>query len=286
MTVIPMKILVTGATGQLGTDVIKELESRCISCKGVDMADFDICSAEQVRGYITAYAPDAVIHCAAYTAVDRAENERGICMRVNAGGTENIARVCGEIGAGIVYISTDYVFGDNGDGLLETDFPAAPLNVYGESKLGGENAVRQYTDKHFIVRTSWVFGAHGNNFVKTMCRLGAEREKICVVSDQTGSPTYTRDLARLVCDMVCTEKYGTYHATNEDFCSWADFADEIMQFAGLPAKIIRVSTEEYNAVAKRQKNSRLSKASLDANGFSRLPGWKDALKRYFDEIEV
>ncbi|MCR4615800.1 MAG: dTDP-4-dehydrorhamnose reductase [Clostridiales bacterium] len=281
-----MQILVTGANGQLGSDVIRELELRHIPCKGVDMADFDICNFEQAKEYISGYAPEAVIHCAAYTAVDKAETEQELCMKVNAEGTENIAKVCRELDCKLMYISTDYVFGNSGTRVLQTDAPKIPLNIYGESKLAGENAVIENVKKYFIVRTSWVFGLHGNNFVKTMHRLATDgnHPEINVVCDQVGSPTYTGDLAKLICDMIVTEKYGVYHATNEGYCSWADFAREIMYLAGLSVKINDITTEEYNAPAARPKNSRLSKVSLDDNGFERLPSWQNALQRYLQSL--
>ena len=281
-----MCILVTGANGQLGSDVIRELELRHIPCKGVDMADFDICNFEQTKEYVTACLPEAVIHCAAYTAVDKAETEKELCMSVNADGTQNIAKVCRELDCKLMYVSTDYVFGNNGTRMLQTDAPKTPLNVYGESKLTGENAVIENVKKYFIVRTSWVFGLRGSNFVKTMYRLATDgnHPEIKVVSDQVGSPTYTGDLAKLLCDMIVTEKYGVYHATNEGYCSWADFAREIMYLAGLSVKITDITSEEYNAPAVRPKNSRLSKASLDDGGFERLPSWQNALQRYLQVL--
>ncbi len=281
-----MQILVTGANGQLGYDVLRELETRHIPCKGVDMADFDICNFEQARDFIAACAPEGVIHCAAYTAVDKAETEKELCMDINAKGTENIAKICRELDCKLMYISTDYVFGNNGTRMIQTDAPKAPLNVYGESKLAGETAVLENVKKHFIVRTSWVFGEHGSNFVKTMYRMASDgsHQELNVVCDQVGSPTYTRDLAKSICDMIVTEKYGIYHVTNEGYCSWADFAREIMHLAGLSVKVNDITSEDYNAPAVRPKNSRLSKVSLDENDFERLPSWQNALQRYLQTL--
>ena len=279
-----MKILVTGFKGQLGYDVIKVLESRGIECKGVDIDDFDLTDAAAVSAYIRAYAPAAVVHCAAYTAVDKAEENKELSYAVNVTGTENIARACKAVDAALMYISTDYVFGGEGDKPFETDEPKAPKSQYGLTKSLGEDKVREYTDKFFIVRTAWVFGVNGNNFIKTMIRLGKERDELTVVNDQFGSPTYTPDLAVLLCDMIVTDKYGIYHATNEGFISWYDFACAIMKEAGLKAVVHPVTSEQYQAKAARPKNSRLSKKSLDAAGFNRLPSWEDALKRYIKEL--
>ena len=278
-----MKILVTGARGQLGYDVCRELQSRNIAHKGVDVDDFDITDAASTSAYVTAYIPTAVIHCAAFTAVDRAESEPARCHLINVTGTENLATAVAEINAKLLYLSTDYVFCGNGDFPHATDAPTAPLSVYGASKLLGEEAVRNATNRHFIVRTSWVFGTHGNNFAKTMLRLSETQPALNVVDDQIGSPTYTRDLAVLLCDMIATEQFGTYHATNEGFCSWADFAEEIMQQSNRHTVIRRVASEEYPTAAPRPRNSRLSKDKLTDNGFSRLPYWRDALRRYLEE---
>lgn len=207
--------------------------------------------------YIGTYRPDAVIHCAAYTAVDKAEDEPELCRKVNADGTAYIAEACKLVDAKMVYISTDYVFGDDGDQPHEVDDPPHPLNVYGQTKWEGEEAVRRILQKYFIVRISWVFGEHGNNFVKTMLRLGKERKEISVVADQFGAPTYTADLAPLLCDMVMTDKYGTYHACNSGCCSWAEFAQEIFRAAGMDVKVIPIRTEDYPAKARRPKNSKI-----------------------------
>ena len=275
-----MKILATGATGQLGHDVCRVLLRRGIEHIGVGTADFDITNKESTQAFIGNYRPDAVIHCAAYTKVDLAEDEAESCMRVNAEGTRNIALACRACGAKMVYLSTDYVFPGTGSVPWEVDDPTGPLNVYGRSKLAGEQAVRELMERYFIVRTSWVIGAHGNNFVKTMLRLAETHDRLRVVDDQIGSPTFTADLAPLLCDMIETEKYGVYHATNEGFCSWAELAKAVFRLSGKAVAVEQVSTEEYGAKALRPKNSRLSKRSLDENGFARLPDWKDALIQY------
>ena len=279
-----MKILVTGYNGQLGYDVVKELNSRSVECRGVDMEDFDITDRDETVGYICDYAPDAVIHCAAYTAVDRAEDDEENCRKVNADGTENIAVACEKLRAKMLYVSTDYVYGGDGEAPFETDSPTNPKNVYGVTKLEGEKAVMKYIDKFFIVRTSWVFGIHGSTFVTTLLRLGDEKESLNVVCDQVGSPTYTPDLARLICDLIVTEKYGIYHGTNENFCSWAEFAAEIMKLGGKKTVINPVPSSEYPTKAERPHNSRLSKKCLDEAGIKRLPTWQDALKRFLKEM--
>ena len=279
-----MKILVTGANGQLGYDVVKELKKRNIECLGVDRDSFDITNETQTADFIERYNPDAVIHCAAYTAVDKAEDENETCYEINVTGTENIAEACFNIGAKLVYISTDYIFDGEGTEPFETDSPVAPINYYGETKLKGEEAVKVYSEKFFIVRISWVFGINGNNFVKTMLRLGETMSEINVVSDQIGSPTYTADLAVFLCDLVMTDKYGVYHATNEGICSWAEFAEKIFEYAELPVKVNHITSLEYPSKAKRPHNSRLSKTSIDEGGFKRLPHWEDALKRYIKSL--
>ncbi len=280
-----MKILVTGVNGQLGHDIIKTLTARSIPCLGVDINDFDLTDSHAVMDYIKNFAPTAIIHCAAYTAVDKAEEMRDSCYNVNVLGTKNIALAAKEVDAKLIYISTDYVYAGTGDkSHLVTEVPA-PKSWYGETKYLGEQEAKAITDKLFILRTSWVFGLNGNNFVKTMLRLGKERPEINVVSDQIGSPTYTVDLAALLCDMVVTERYGIYHGTNEGLCSWYEFTKQIMEDASLPAKINPIPTSEYKTAAVRPMNSRLDKSCLDENGFNRLPSWQDALKRYLQELE-
>ncbi|NFG59160.1 dTDP-4-dehydrorhamnose reductase [Clostridium botulinum] len=277
-------ILVTGANGQLGYDVIKELKKRNIECIGTTRKELDITNYNEVSKYIEELKPECVIHCAAYTAVDKAEDEEEICTKVNVYGTENIAKVCRRINAKMIYISSDYVFDGAGDKPHEIDETPNPLSVYGSSKYNGELKVKSYLKKYFIVRTSWVFGLNGSNFVKKMLKLGKEKEILNVVSDQIGSPTYTVDLAKLLCDMAVSEKYGIYHATNQGFCSWAEFAEEIMRIANLDCKINYISTNEYKTKAVRPLNSRLSKKSLLDNGFNELSIWKNALRTCFNKI--
>lgn len=278
-----MKVLVTGATGQLGWDVMKELKKRGIDCRGIGSKDLDITERDAVMQYIGTYRPDAVIHCAAYTAVDKAEDEPELCRKVNADGTSYIAEACKMVDAKMIYISTDYVFGDDGDQPHEVDDPPHPLNVYGKTKWEGEEAVRRILRKYFIVRISWVFGEHGNNFVKTMLRLGKTRKEISVVADQFGAPTYTADLAPLLCDMILTEKYGTYHACNSGCCSWAEFAQEIFKEAKMDVKVIPIKTEEYPVKARRLKNSRMSTYRLTKNNFGAIEGWKRAVGKYLKQ---
>lgn len=279
-----MKVLVTGYNGQLGFDVIRELNSRSVECRGVDRDDFDITNRDETVGYICDYKPDTVVHCAAYTAVDRAEDDEENCRRVNVDGTKNIAIACEKIGAKMLYVSTDYVYGGAGDAPFEPSDMTDPKNVYGRTKLDGEKAVMKHLKKYFIVRTSWVFGINGSNFVKTMLRLGDERDELNVVCDQVGSPTYTPDLARLICDLIATERYGIYHGTNENYCSWAEFASEIMKLGGKNTRINPVRSEEYPVKAERPHNSRLSKKCLDDAGIKRLPTWQNALNRFIKEL--
>lgn len=275
-----MKVLVTGAKGQLGFDVCKHLRTRGIENKGVDLEDFDLTDRKQTMDAILNYAPDAIVHCAAYTAVDKAETNQDICRKVNVDGTRHVAQAAKYLGAKMIYISTDYVFDGQGASPFEVDASINPQNVYGTTKAQGEEAVRSLLEKYFIVRISWAFGINGNNFVKTMLRLGAEKDSLNVVNDQIGSPTYTDDLAPLLCDMLETERYGTYHATNEGYCSWYEFATYIMAQANLTCQIKPIPTREYPTPAKRPLNSRLSKTSLDAAGFLRLPPWHDSVRRF------
>lgn len=285
MTVICMKILVTGVSGQLGWDVCRELRRRGIEYIGVSSRDFDLTDPEAVRGYVMDCAPDAVIHCAAYTAVDKAEDEPERCWAVNTEGTRILAECCRKLNAKMLFISTDYVFPGNGEQLYEIEDPTGALNVYGRSKVEGEKAVRDTLERFFIVRISWVFGINGKNFVRTMLDLGKKNNALQITGDQYGSPTYTVDLAPLLCDMVATEKYGVYHATNEGICTWAEFAQEIFHQAGLAVSVTPRPASEYPSKAVRPYNSRMSKKCLDEAGFSRLPHWKDALKRYLEEIK-
>jgi len=278
-----MKVLTTGASGQLGYDVCRTLAARGVPHIGVDSADCDITDAAAVDALFEQEKPDAVIHCAAYTAVDKAEDNEALAFTVNETGTRNIAAACKVWDAKMIYVSTDYVFPGNGEKFYEPDDEKGPRNVYGRSKLAGEMAVADLLEKYFTVRTSWVFGVNGNNFVKTMLRLAQTHNELGVVDDQIGSPTYTVDLALLLCDMILTEKYGVYHATNEGICSWAEFAGEIFRQAGKNVKLNHLDTKDYPAKAERPLNSRMSKSKLDGAGFRRLPDWKDALARYLRE---
>lgn len=281
-----MRILVTGVKGQLGHDVVNEMVKRGLEPVGVDLEEMDITDAGACRKVITESKVDAVIHCAAYTAVDAAEDNVDVCRKVNADGTRNIAEVCRDLDIKMMYISTDYVFDGQGTRPWEPDDQRHPLSVYGQTKYEGELAVEELVKKFFIVRIAWVFGVNGKNFIKTMLRIGKERGAATVVDDQIGSPTYTHDLARLLVDMIQTEKYGRYHATNEGLCSWYEFACEIFRQAGMDqVKVTPVPTSGYPASkAKRPMNSRISKEKLTENGFERLPDWKDAVGRYLKEI--
>ena len=277
-----MKYFITGGAGQLGYDLIKELKKR----KQDDylaptIEELDITDLEALRKVVKDYNPDVIYHLAAYTAVDKAEENKDLCYQINVVGTENIVSVAKEVKAKVIYISTDYIFQGNKDGIYEVLDEANPINYYGYTKFLGEEEVKKLKD-FLIVRISWVFGLNGNNFIKTMLRLASENKEISVVSDQVGSPTYTKDLARLLVDMIETEKYGIYHATNEGgYISWYDFACEIFREAGMSTKVVPVTTEEYGlSKAARPFNSRLEKKKLIEAGFEPLPTWQDALKRY------
>ena len=283
-----MRILVTGVKGQLGHDVVNEMKKRGLDPVGVNLEEMDITDKEACVKVITEAKVDAVIHCAAYTAVDAAEDNVELCRKVNSQGTRNIAEVCRDLDIKMMYISTDYVFDGQGTRPWEPDDARNPLNVYGQTKYEGELAVEELVKKFFTVRIAWVFGVNGKNFIKTMLRIGKERGAASVVDDQIGSPTYTYDLARLLVDMIQTEKYGRYHATNEGLCSWYEFACEIFRQAGMDqVKVTPVHTSEYPASkAKRPMNSRMSKEKLTENGFERLPEWKNAVGRYLKEITL
>lgn len=285
-----MRVLVTGAKGQLGSDVVNELNSRKYETIGVDIEEMDITDPESVNKVVVKANPDVVIHCAAWTAVDTAEDRDNISIvrSVNVEGTKNIANVCKKLDCKMIYISTDYVFSGRGTDPWKPDCRNyAPLNVYGQTKLEGELAVADALDKYFIVRIAWVFGVNGSNFIKTMLNIGKKYDTVRVVNDQIGTPTYTYDLARLIADMAESENYGYYHATNEGgYISWYDFACEIFKQAGYNTNVVPVTTEEYGiSKAKRPFNSRLDKSKLLENGFEPLPTWQNALKRYLKEIE-
>jgi len=273
------KILITGANGQVGGEAVRYLTARGIECTGTDAADMDITDDARVEAVFDELRPGAVLHCGAYTKVDAAETDGERCMAVNAGGSANIARACGTYGAKLLYLSTDYIF----DGTLDRPYlpgdAPCPMSVYGRSKLEGEFAATRYCERTFIVRTSWVFG-DGANFVRTIARAAREKGELRVVCDQFGSPTLAADLVPLLFDMLATGKYGVYHATNEGYCSWYDFALAIIDELKIPARVIPVTTAEYGAKAKRPQNGRLEKSCLDESGFSRLPHWRDALSRY------
>lgn len=285
-----MKVLVTGVKGQLGYDVVNELTKRGHEAIGVDIEEMDISDKASVKKVISEVNPDAVIHCAAWTAVDLAEDDDKIekVRAVNAEGTKNVAEVCKALDSKMIYISTDYVFDGQGETPWKPDCKDyAPLNVYGQTKLEGELAVAETLEKYFIVRIAWVFGVNGKNFIKTMLNVGKTHDRVTVVCDQIGTPTYTYDLARLLVDMVETNKYGYYHATNEGgFISWYDFTKEIYKQAGYATEVVPVTTAEYGiSKAKRPFNSRLDKNKLVEAGFTPLPTWQDALSRYLKEIE-
>ncbi len=283
-----MRVLVTGAKGQLGSDLLCELSKRNIESVGIDIEDLDITDAAATKKVIedinNKTKLDAIIHCAAYTAVDAAEDNEALVTKINAEGTKNIAEVAKTLDVAMMYISTDYVFDGEGKRPWEPDDKRAPLNVYGMAKYKGELYVEELVKKYFIVRISWVFGLHGNNFIKTMLRLGKERGAVSVVNDQIGSPTYTPDLSRLLADMIVTDKYGRYHATNEGLCSWYDFAVEIFKQANLDVAVTPVSSDAFPVKAKRPHNSRMDKSKLTENGFKLLPTWQDALGRYLLEL--
>lgn len=277
-------IIVTGAKGQLGGDVCDLLEKNGTPFLGIDKDDLDITDEDAVKAFFESNKASALIHCAAYVAVDKAEDEKEICFLVNGNGTRNLAAECKKYGVKMLYVSTDYVFPGNGTEPFETDSKKSPLNTYGASKLRGEEAVKELLSDYFIVRTSWVFGEKNTNFIATMLRLSETRKELNVVNDQVGSPTYSKDLARLLCDMIKTDRYGTYHGTNEGFCSWYDLAKKAFEFAGKDVKVNPVTSEGFPTKAIRPKNSRLSKKCLDENGFDRLPLWEDAVKRYLQSI--
>ncbi|MEH7336625.1 dTDP-4-dehydrorhamnose reductase [Neobacillus drentensis] len=280
-----MKILVTGVTGQLGYDVVHEGINRGFKMIGVGSKDLNITDELSVYKYVMEIKPDVIIHCAAYTAVDKAEDDQENCMDVNVNGTKYLASVAKEINAKFMFISTDYVFDGKGEApFVETDTPN-PVGYYGKTKYEAEKAVQSLLSDWFIVRISWVFGLNGNNFVKTMLKLAETRNELNVVGDQIGSPTNTFDLSRLLLDMIQTDKYGIYHATNEGYCSWADFAREIFFLSEKTVTVNAIASEEYPTRAVRPKNSRLSKQKLVDNGFSPLPAWQDSLSQYLNALK-
>lgn len=273
-------ILVTGSTGQLGSDVVKELLKRGYSTLSPNRSEFNLCSEDSIRNYILNSNCEAIVHCAAYTQVDKAEDEKDLCIKINATATKHIVKCAKILDIPMIYISTDYVFDGTKDGEYTENDETNPINIYGESKLAGEKYVQEILDKYYIVRTSWVFNINRKNFIETMLRLSKANNQLSIVNDQIGSPTYTKDLSRLLVDMLETSKYGLYHATNEGYCSWYEFADTIFKLANINIDIKAINSNEYASRAKRPLNSKLSKDKLIEYGFKPLPHWEDALKDY------
>jgi dTDP-4-dehydrorhamnose reductase len=279
-----MLVLVTGVNGQLGYDVVKELTAKGHEAVGVDRSQLDITDEAAVSSYVQNLKPEAIIHCAAYTNVDAAESDKEGAYKVNALGTKYLAEAAKFVDAKMVYVSTDYVFDGNGTEPYEVDHPTSPLGVYGETKLDGEIILQDTLEKYFIVRTAWVYGINGNNFVKTMLKLAQDRNELGVVYDQVGSPTYTVDLAKFLVELVVSNKYGIYHASNEGVCSWHEFAVEIFKQAGLDIKVNPLTSEEFPRPAARPKYSVLSKKKIVDQGFTPMRDWKEALKDYLKEL--
>ena len=286
-----LRVLVTGVKGQLGYDCVRELKERgYTNVLGIDIEQLDITDEKAVHAFINEFKPDVVMHNAAWTAVDKAEAMADLVYKVNALGPKYIAEACKEVGAKMIYISTDYVFNGKGEKAFEVNDPKEGLSIYGKTKAAGEDFVINGNDKHFIIRISWVFGINGNNYVKTMLKLAETKTELNIVCDQIGSPTYTYDLSKLMCDMMESDKYGVYHATNEGFCSWYDFTKYIYEVAGITSVEVKpITTAEYKKLvpnqADRPLNSRMSKASLDKAGFNRLPSWQDATSRFVKELQ-
>ena len=273
-------ILVTWSTGQLGSDVVIELLKRGYSTLSPNRSELNLCSEDNIRNYILNSNCEAIVHCAAYTQVDKAEDEKDLCIKINATATKHIAKCAKILDIPMIYISTDYVFDGTKDGKYTENDETNPINIYGESKLAGEKYVQEILDKYYIVRTSWVFNINGKNFIETMLRLSKANNQLSIVNDQIGSPTYTKDLSRLLVDMLETSKYGLYHATNEGYCSWYEFANTIFKLANINIDIKAINSNEYASRAKRPMNSKLSKDKLIEYGFKPLPHWEDALKDY------
>lgn len=273
-------ILVTGSTGQLGSDVVKELLKRGYSTLSPNRSELNLCSEDNIRNYILNSNCEAIVHCAAYTQVDKAEDEKDLCIKINTTATKHIVKCAKILDIPMIYISTDYVFDGTKDGEYTENDETNPINIYGESKLAGEKYVQEILDKYYIVRTSWVFNINGKNFIETMLRLSKANNQLSIVNDQIGSPTYTKDLSRLLVDMLETSKYGLYHATNEGYCSWYEFANTIFKLANINIDIKAINSNEYASRAKRPLNSKLSKDKLIEYGFKPLPHWEDALKDY------
>ena len=278
-----LKFMVTGVNGQLGHDIVIKLNELGLEVVAPGRDEFDLTNSDQIHRYIMKEEPDVIIHCAAYTAVDKAEDEKEVCYAVNVDGTRSIIEAAKEINAKVVYISTDYVFDGLGEEPHEEDKETNPVNYYGFTKEQGEKIVKEIITNYFIVRTSWVYGSNGNNFVKTMLKLAETKKEISVVSDQIGAPTYTKDLAEFIASLVQTNSYGTYHGVNEGYCSWYEFANFIFNILGIKIKVNSISTKDYPTKAKRPLNSRLLKENTDKAGINRLPQWEDALYRFLDE---
>ncbi|MFB3161114.1 dTDP-4-dehydrorhamnose reductase [Neobacillus sp. 179-J 1A1 HS] len=281
-----MKVVVTGAAGQLGQDVLLELERKNHQAFGVDRQQLDITNEEDVLAFISKVKPDVILHCAAYTNVDAAEENEDAAYQVNAAGTENLAKAAKLNGSKVIYISTDYVFDGTANEPYEVDEPTQPLGAYGRTKLAGEQLLQKHLDEFFIVRTAWVFGVYGNNFVKTMIRLGKERGEVGVVHDQVGSPTYTVDLAKFMVELMETDKYGIYHATNSGVCSWYEFAVEIFKQANMNVTVNPLTSDQFPRPAARPKYSVLSKKMIEQQGLKPLRDWKEALAAYLAESNV
>ncbi len=279
-----MLVLVTGFNGQLGYDVVKELTAKGHEAVGVGRSELDITDESAVSSYVQNLSPEAIIHCAAYTNVDAAETDQEGAYKVNALGTKYLAEAAKFVGAKMVYVSTDYVFDGAGTEPYEVNHPTKPLGVYGETKLVGEKFLQETLEKHFIVRTAWVYGINGNNFVKTMLKLGQDRKELGVVYDQVGSPTYTVDLAKFLVELIDSEKYGVYHASNEGVCSWHEFAVEIFKQAGMEIQVNPLTSDQFPRPAARPKYSVLSKKKIEEEGFTPLRDWKEALREYLKEL--
>lgn len=274
------RVLVTGINGQLGYDVVKELDKRGYISVGVDKEKMDLTDLSNISNFIKDSNIDAIIHCAAYTAVDLAEDNKELCEIVNSLSVKEISNACKELDIPLVYISTDYVFDGTKDGEYTESDIENPINVYGKTKLDGENYVKEILNKYYIVRISWVFGENGNNFINTMLRLSKEHKELNIIDDQIGSPTYTKDLAPLLVDMLESDRYGLYHVTNEGFCSWYEFAKEIFKLKNIDIKVNSISTKDYPTKARRPLNSKMSKQKLIDKGFTPLRNWKEAVKDY------
>lgn len=277
-----MDILVTGITGQLGYDVCKEIEKRGHVCIGVDRNEMDLTNPSQIKSCIYKYLPQAIIHCGAYTAVDLAQGNEHICTEINSNSVKELSLCAKDMDIPLIYISTDYVFDGTKEGIYNEEDIPNPINVYGKTKYKGEVYIREILEKYYIIRISWVFGKNGKNFIDTMLKLSKEKNEINVINDQIGSPTYTADLAPLIIDMLETDKYGTYHVTNEGFCTWYEFAKEIFAIKDIDIKINPIKTSDYPTKAQRPLNSRLSKEKLIKMGFKPLRSWKLAIKDYLD----